>query len=308
MPATPRTAPAANLQALRLHYPDAPAAEVLRFATARKTPKDALKLYRNYLKWRSNEGAPARLQERAAPVQQQAPQFATLGGRTRRGDQVVLVEGARYSTNIDKGAYVAQMCLLMDQVLLQDSDRRIVVLVDARAGSGPGWHNKPATAAMPFFRALASLIPDMYPERLRRIIIYPLPGWATTLVKMVRSMLDPVTKAKIKVIKGNDSKDAPCPIGLCAYDLTQDQIPVHARRRHLILPADPSLPKPPGTPRRRPSLDAYPTVWVPTSDAEVDAAVLLSSPTKRPFVVRMASGEIAEVAQVRPRDARAAEC
>ena len=59
MPATPRTAPAANLQALRLHYPDAPAAEVLRFATARKTPKDALKLYRNYLRWRSNEGAPA---------------------------------------------------------------------------------------------------------------------------------------------------------------------------------------------------------------------------------------------------------
>ena len=51
-----------------------------------------------------------------------------------------------------------------------------------------------------------------------------------------------------------------------------------------------------------------PTVWVPTSDAEVDAAVLLSSPTKRPFVVRMASGEIAEVTQVRPRDARAAEC
>ena len=111
MPATPRTAPAASLQALRLHYPDAPAAEVLRFATARKTPKDALKLYRNYLKWRSDEGAPARLAERAAPVQQQAPQFATLGGRTRRGDQVVLVEGARYSTQIDKGAYVAQMCL-----------------------------------------------------------------------------------------------------------------------------------------------------------------------------------------------------
>ena len=50
MPATPRAAPAANLQALRLHYPDAPAAEVLRFATARKTLKDALKLYRNYLR------------------------------------------------------------------------------------------------------------------------------------------------------------------------------------------------------------------------------------------------------------------
>ena len=39
MPATPRTAPAANLQALRLHYPDAPAAEVLRFATAEKRPR-----------------------------------------------------------------------------------------------------------------------------------------------------------------------------------------------------------------------------------------------------------------------------
>ena len=44
------------------------------------------------------------------------------------------------------------------------------------------------------------------------------------------------------------------------------------------------------------------------TDAEVDAAVLLSSPTKRPFVVRMASGEIQEVAHVRPRDVNPPEC
>ena len=91
-----------------------------------------------------------------------------------------------------------------------------MVFVDAARGLA----NKPATVAMPFFRALASLIPAN-PERLRISLF--IHYWVGPLLwKMVRSMLDPVTKAKIKVIKGDD-KDAPCPIGLC-HDLTQDQI------------------------------------------------------------------------------------
>ena len=321
-PTTPRTAPSANLSALRLTYPEAPAAEVYRFAAARKTPKDALKLYGNNLRWRQGNGSAERLQNAARTV---PAHFATLGGRTSRGDQVVLVESARYTKKIGVDAYVARVCCLLDETLEDNCDRRAVVLVDARPGCGEGWTNRPASEAMPFFRALAALIPDLYPERLRRIIIYPLPGWAAMLIKVVQSMLDPVTKAKIKVVKGDASKDAPCPVGLCAYDLTQDQIPAHARRRHRKLPADPTSPKPHGTPRRRPSLDGCPAVWVPTSDATAgragrpdrqpsldatsdDAAVLLSSPTKRPFVVRMESGEVAEVPRVRPRDMGAPEC
>ena len=304
-PTTPKTAPSANHQAIRLTYPEAPAAEVYRFAAARKTPKDALKLYGNYLRWRQGNGSAERLQNAARAV---PANFATLGGWTSRGDQVVLVEGARYTKKIGVDAYVARVCCLLDETLEDNCDRRAVVLVDARPGCGEGWTNRPASEAMPFFRALAALIPDMYPERLRRIIIYPLPGWAAMLIKVVRSMLDPVTKAKIKVVKGDDGKDAPCPVGLCAYDLTQDQIPAHARRRHRKLPADPTSPKPRGTPRRRPSLDGSPAVWVP-NDAEVDdSAVLLSSPTKRPFVVRMESGEVAEVPRVRPRDMGTPEC
>ena len=63
-----RDAPlSASLQALTETYPDAPAAELRRFADARpNSQEDALALYAKYLAWREADGSAAALAEAAA--------------------------------------------------------------------------------------------------------------------------------------------------------------------------------------------------------------------------------------------------
>ena len=124
----------------------------------------------------------------------------------------------------------------MDEALDRTSAERLVVLIDAR--SSKGWPNPSALKLVPFLRACASTIPDNYPERLRKVIVYPLPGWAKTLIGLVRKLLDPVTRDKIVLIKGDDSRDAPCPKGLTKH-CTLEMIPEHARPRHNVLDSSP---------------------------------------------------------------------
>ena len=117
----------------------------------------------------------------------------------------------------------------------------------------------------------ASLPP--YPERLRRIIIYPLLA-GPLLREDGESMLDPVTKAKIKVIKGTQKRRA-LSVGLCAYDDPASDS-VHAVRGIQILPRI-CPTKASGDARRRPSLDAY-----PTSGADVRRGRSRRAPYRRP--------------------------
>ena len=86
-----------------------------------------------------------------------------------------------------------------------------------------------ASASAPWTVAVsAGAIPDRYPERLRRVVVYPLPGWAKTLIGLVKRLLEPVTRDKIEVLAGSDAKDAPCPAGLAEH-VALDAIPEHAR-------------------------------------------------------------------------------
>ena len=236
-----RNAASMSLQHLVEAYPDEPAAELARFAAARPgKPADALKLYKRYRKWRREDGAADALGAAAQPAEARDAQFAALGGRVGEFP-VLLVEGARYALDVPAEAYVALLCRRMDEALASDASTRLVVLIDARAGTG--WPNPSALKLVGFLRLCASAIPNRYPERLRRVVVYPLPGWAKTLIGLVTRLLEPVTRDKIEVLAGSDSKDAPCPAGLAEH-VALDAIPEHARARHAALaPEDAAAPE-----------------------------------------------------------------
>ena len=236
-----RNAASMSLQHLVEAYPDEPAAELARFAAARPgKPADALKLYKRYRKWRREDGAADALGAVAQPAEARDAQFAALGGRVGEFP-VLLVEGARYALDVPAEAYVALLCRRMDEALASDASTRLVVLIDARAGTG--WPNPSALKLVGFLRLCASAIPNRYPERLRRVVVYPLPGWAKTLIGLVTRLLEPVTRDKIEVLAGSDSKDAPCPAGLAEH-VALDAIPEHARARHAALaPEDAAAPE-----------------------------------------------------------------
>ena len=227
---------------LRRHFPAAPKAELKRFADARPdggavTQPPALvgsiKL----------DGAAETLQRKAAPLvvggESSPSRFIALGERLhqddgvgKRGDRVVLVEGARFDpAHISSSAYAAHVCRTLDAALASDDASQFVVLIDCRAGKG--WPNHGATAFWPLIRELARTVPDCYPERLRCVVVYPLPRWARVSLATATYLLPAKTRQKVWAVAGDDSRRAPVPEEIRAKaPIVLQAVPAHAADRH----------------------------------------------------------------------------
>ncbi|KAJ8605126.1 hypothetical protein CTAYLR_000446 [Chrysophaeum taylorii] len=244
-----------HMEALAKAFPDAPLEEVRRFANARDTFEESCKLLKRYRRWRADEGAPSALESRAAPVRDRL--FMTAGGVDERGDVVVMIEGARYDTGVAPEAYAAFVCATLDSLLEAESPRRLVVLIDVRAGNH--WPNPPPHQLVPFIRCAAKLLADAYPERLRKVAVYPLPYVFRVLASWVLGLLDPVTRNKILVLGTGETASSrslfspasprspfssassttkkpkqlePCPVDELRTIVSLDLLPEHARDRH----------------------------------------------------------------------------
>ena len=82
---------------------------------------------------------------------------------------------------------------------------------------------------------MAKVVPNHYPERLKRVVIYPLPWIVAALIKVVKNLFDPVTREKFIVLSGSDKTGAPCPVDLGEY-VTRAGLPDHGRAIHAELP------------------------------------------------------------------------
>lgn len=225
---------AKNLKALTAAYPTAPRAELERFARAKESTADAVALYEAYLSWRQTASF-----EDAKQVED--PKFLTT---VELSDEqvLVMVEGARYDLDIDADAYVSMICEKLDKVLPAESPRRLVVLLDVRGGKG--WPNPPAWKLLSFVRKCNAVIPNVYPERLETIVVYPLPTVLRYLGNMILALLDPVTRAKVVLLgaatesdhdnrRGNNTIVAPAgALRACVGQHILNKIPDHAKPRH----------------------------------------------------------------------------
>lgn len=212
-------------------FPDAPPGELERFRVANiDKPLEAKRIYDWYRGWRRAEGSAARVAASAARVPNF--HFVTVGGRTPLGDKILLVEGARFDPSVDPAAYVALICLRMDEAFRANDDGKVVVLIDCRGGAR--WPNPPARKIVPLLRRIASVVPNVYPERLRNILVYPLVPWIGRLARGSMRMLDRVTRDKVVLMDGLEGHYAPAPEALRDH-VTHDLVPPHAADRHAVL-------------------------------------------------------------------------
>lgn len=232
----------AHLDLMLQEFPEAPLEELRRFARARQSLEEARKMYKRYRRWRKGNGNPSRLAELALTVTD--PLFVTIGGSDAQGDAIVMVEGARCDTSLDPEAYCGLICSRLDDALAPDSSRRLIVLIDVRAGSG--WPNPPPSQFLPLVRKLASCLAENYPERLRNVIVYPLPALVRFLANCVLVLLDKVTRDKVIVIgqdygsqrvEATNAKTVDGPTLLCPADdlkrfVALDMLPAHVHHRH----------------------------------------------------------------------------
>ena len=117
------------------------------------------------------------------------------------------------STRVAACRFLATCCSavgskVVDGPSLNDA-AQFVVLIDCRAGKG--WPNHGATAFWPLIRELARTVPDCYPERLRCVVVYPLPRWARVSLATATYLLPAKTRQKVWAVAGDDSRRAPVP-------------------------------------------------------------------------------------------------
>eukprot|EP00928_Gymnodinium_smaydae_P006103 TRINITY_DN12126_c0_g1_i2.p1 TRINITY_DN12126_c0_g1~~TRINITY_DN12126_c0_g1_i2.p1 ORF type:complete len:333 (-),score=44.40 TRINITY_DN12126_c0_g1_i2:142-1140(-) len=221
-----------SLQALQAANPCALGVELRRFARKKpKKPKDAVALYSDYLQWRSAKGSPASLAHAYSIIPSCLFSGIDCQGPAKDGTPVIFVELARCDVGAHSDeTYALGLAHLMDQAFRRDEEGHFTVVCDTRPGDGLP---NPAPGKITGFLRELVHVARMFPDRMRRIIVYPVPWWAGMFVKMVKSMLDEQAKDKLYIIPGNHNT-LDCPDALAEF-ITIESIPARSWHRHRSL-------------------------------------------------------------------------
>jgi len=227
-----------SLLALDSKFPNAPQAELRRFALARpRVPSDAVRMYEDYVRWRANEGRPNVLAQSWASLPPHIFSGVTEQGPAIDGTGVLFMELARYDVQAQPvSIYVQGACHILDQALPPESLDQVTVVIDTRGGRG--WPNPKPLQVKAFLQEVTQALTQRYPERCRRIIVYPVPWFAGFLVSMGKRLLDPNTRKKLHVIPAEGSDDG-CPSAALRVFLSANSLPLHSWSRHAgLVPSD----------------------------------------------------------------------
>ena len=230
--------------ALATLCPSSTAAERKRFLRARNgNLPAATKMLRHYLQWHQKNIDIAMENNITRPVSDdgdmdmwnEACQVAmTATGETGNGPLPRVIRTHLQSTNpskplVDKDGYrlvqimPAQMdmtlaksstyalavALYLNRQLDREAEERIVVCMDVRAGKG--WPNTHAVRLVPFMKQTTTLLLSLFPERLHRCLLYPVPQSFTWMWNRIAKVVDPLTREKIMLLSGPSKIMSPPP-------------------------------------------------------------------------------------------------
>lgn len=133
--------------------------------------------------------------------------------RDKDGVRILHVLSARLDPTLaDAQLYTNAMALYLDQLFdrHKQEEERVTILLDVRPGQG--WKNPPALELVGLIRHAATRLHDLYPDRLHKCILYPIPRPAIFIWKMVQIFLDASVREAVCLIPGDAySTKAPLP-------------------------------------------------------------------------------------------------
>lgn len=211
------------------------AAEWERFLTARNGDAIAAKeMLAAHVKWRKE----------SLPLPPAAPQIGCNGMpafcsfldcKCKAGSKVLLVLGAMYdNSTITAAEYALAVAAYIDKNIARDQPGKFTVLVDARGGDN--WPNPRPWSVLPWIKALVSLLTANFPERLGRLVIYPVPWVATAVWSAASQLLDERTAAKCVMLSGPAARTEPIPSEISQYVSDELLQEMHAFRDRALHP------------------------------------------------------------------------
>lgn len=131
--------------------------------------------------------------------------------RDQEGNRIIhIIPGRMDDRLISLRAYALASALFIDRKTDPKSLECLTVLIDVRAGVG--WRNPNGAQLLPFIQSTSSLLLSLFPERLAKCYVYPLPPSFEWVWKLVHRCLDPMTAEKIGVLTGPATINSPPPV------------------------------------------------------------------------------------------------
>ena len=215
---------------LRQLFPNATAAERKRFQIARIGNIEACRAQLGvYLEWRekhdaieknlecakiesdedewNNAVAIAMVSCEEEPSCTRLPRLARMHSvdgaavRDRDGRRILHVMPGQMDPNLAKpSTYAVALALYIDRQLDRASTECLTVALDVRGGKG--WPNIPPLRNLSFIKTVVKLLLAMFPERLHRCLLFPVPQAANWIWNIVKAWIDPDTSCKVQLLTG----------------------------------------------------------------------------------------------------------
>jgi hypothetical protein len=177
-------------------FPGVNIVDIVRFLVARKgNLEHAAKMMRSALDWHSSN-FPSKLVD-IIPALKTGCFFSH--GTALDGTPLLFMRGAFYSSKVASPLqFVLAAAYVIDTVLAQSDQISVTVLVHA---SGiPGAPNE--SADINFIKLFVQVLSDNYPERLKKLVIYPFPWFARAMWGVIKLFVDKRTQDKVVLITG----------------------------------------------------------------------------------------------------------
>ena len=119
--------------------------------------------------------------------------------RCKDGTSIFHILPARLDLSLATAPTYALACALyLDRRLSRSTTERLTLFCDVRGGRG--WANPTPWSTLPFIQSTSSLLGQHYPERLERLVLFPMPKAAMWIWSAAQKCLDPNTASKVVVV------------------------------------------------------------------------------------------------------------
>ena len=211
-------------------FPNATAEERRRFLVARLGNVEAAKTQLgNYLEWREKHDAIEKELNLTEPetdeddwntavavalvsceeerLDQRLPRIARIytveesAVCDRDGRRILHVMPGQIDIELAKAStYAVALALYIDRKLDRASLECLTVALDVRGGRG--WPNIPPLRQLPFIQTVVKLLLAMFPDRLHRCLLFPVPRAARWIWNIAQGWIDPLTANKVQLLAG----------------------------------------------------------------------------------------------------------
>lgn len=128
----------------------------------------------------------------------------------KSGYRIIQIIPAQMDITLAKSStYALAVALYLNLQLDREADERIVVCMDVRAGQG--WPNTHAVRLVPFMQQTTTLLLSLFPERLHKCLLYPVPSSFMWVWNTISKAVDPLTREKIRLMSGPNKIASPPP-------------------------------------------------------------------------------------------------